>query len=224
VRISRLVRPLSVLSPAAESAPPLVVNGCIALPAAGLDIRPLDADQDPAGDAIWLTRDAHCPPLSGIEVHQGRITERALGEDLWSTVFSVDRDSFSAMAADQERLPEVERTYWTAQSEDLVTGRWLQSLGTSERPVALYFPPDLGCPQFAPGVRIHGLVFIDVDCTGSVATHSFELYGSLVVNGNLDTGESRLQLNHIQVADDNQCRLRFPVLRSVAVPGSWSDF
>ncbi|MGD8616187.1 MAG: PilX N-terminal domain-containing pilus assembly protein [Gammaproteobacteria bacterium] len=224
VGVSEFVRPLSVLSPAGENAPPLVLNGCLVPPAAGLDIRPLNADLDQAGDAIWLSREARCPRLSGIDAHRGNTIERALGEDLWPTVFSVDREAFTAMAAAQEHFPEPDRIYRTARAEDLVAGRWLRSLGTPQRPVALYFPSDLGCPEFAPGVRLYGVVFIEAGCTRPVSTHSFELYGSLVVNGNLSVGGSELRLSHVQVADARQKRLRFPVLRSVAVPGSWSDF
>ena len=54
--------------------------------------------------------------------------------------------------------------------------------------------------------------------------HGFEVFGSLMINGNLNTGLSRIRLNHIQLADANQTRLQFPVLRSVPVPGTWKDF
>jgi hypothetical protein len=33
-----------------------------------------------------------------------------------------------------------------------------------------------------------------------------------------------MQLNNIQVADNRQTRLDFPILRSVQVPGTWKDF
>ena len=51
-----------------------------------------------------------------------------------------------------------------------------------------------------------------------------EVFGTLVINGNLNTGNSKIRLNHIQLADRQQTRLQFPVLRSVPVPGTWKDF
>jgi len=223
-RASQFVLPLSVLSPLGESAPPLVINGCLGPTTATLDIRPLHADLDQAGDALWQNSDLQCPPVAGIDPHRGTVTERALGEDLWPIVFSVDRDTFTAMAEAQATLPAQERTYRIVQNGDLVAGRWAQSTGTPEHPVALYFPAEAGCPGFAPGVQIYGVVFIDADCNEPIASQTFELHGSLMINGNLNTSGALLRLNHIQVADARQTRLRFPVLRSIAVPGSWSDF
>ena len=57
-----------------------------------------------------------------------------------------------------------------------------------------------------------------------IADPGFEVFGTLIVNGNLNTGETKLRLNHIQLADRQQTRLQFPVLRSVPVPGTWKDF
>jgi len=52
-RISQYVRLLSVMTPLAESLPPLVVNGCpTGLPQA-IDIRPQDADTEQAGNSVW---------------------------------------------------------------------------------------------------------------------------------------------------------------------------
>ena len=223
-RASQFVRPLSVLSPLGESAPPLVINGCLEPIPATLDVRPLNADLDQAGDSVWLNSDLQCPPMAGIDLHRGTVTERSFGEDLWSTIFSVDRNTFTAMAEAQATLPAQERTYRVAQGEDLVAGRWAQSTGTAEHPVALYFPAEAGCAGFAPGVQIYGVVFIDADCNQPIASQTFELHGSLMINGNLNAAGALLRLNHIQVADARQTRLRFPVLRSITVPGSWSDF
>ena len=223
-RASQFVRPLSVLSPLGESAPPLVINGCLSPTTAALDVRPLNADLDQAGDAVWLNSDLHCPPMSGIDLHGGNITERELAEDLWSLLFSIDRNTFFAMAAEQADLPAHERTYWVAEDENLIAGRWMQSAGTPQRPVALYFSAETGCPEFAPAVLVYGVVFIDADCSDPVATQTFELYGSLMINGNLNAAGALLRLSHIQVADDRQTRLHFPVVRSIAVPGSWRDF
>jgi hypothetical protein len=45
-----------------------------------------------------------------------------------------------------------------------------------------------------------------------------------MINGNFNATGALLRLNHIQVTDPRQTRLQFPILRSVAVPGSWRDF
>jgi hypothetical protein len=223
-RSSRFVRPLSVLSPEGEVAPPLVLNGCPGPAGARLEIHPLNADLAEAGDAVWLNADRPCPPPPAIDAHGGGMRARPLGSDLWPLLFSIDRETFAAMASDQAELPDHERTYWQAQAANLIAGRWLQSAGTPEQPAVVYFPAETGCPEFAPGVRIYGVVFIDADCPHPVSTHSFELYGSLMINGDLNTGGTRLRLYHIQVSGAGESRLQFPALRSVEVPGSWSDF
>jgi len=222
VRSRQLVRPLSLLSPLGESAPPLVVKGCITATPASLEVRPLNAYLDHAGDAVWLDSDSRCQPGPGIVTHRGVISDRPLGEDLWSSMLSIDRDRFSALAVQQEALPENQRTYWIAAPDDLAAGRWLRSAGTPQRPVAIYFPAEIGCPRFGPGVQIHGLAFIDADCR--ISAQGLEIYGTLMINGNLDARGARLRLNHIQVADSDQEHLRFPVLRNIPVPGSWRDF
>ena len=222
VRTRQLVRPLSLLSPLGEAAPPLVVNGCLTATPTSLEVRPLNADLDPAADAVWLNSDRRCQPVPGIDTHRGPIADRPLSVDLWSVMLSIDRDRFTALATQQATLPEQQRTYRVAAPEDLAAGRWLQSAGNPQQPVALYFPAETGCPEFGPGVQIHGLVFIDADCR--VSTQNFELYGTLMINGALDTRGAKLQLNHVQVADKDRIRLRFPILRSVPVPGTWRDF
>jgi hypothetical protein len=223
-RVSQWVRPLSLLSPLGEAAPPLVLNGCADPPSAALEIRPRNWNLDEVGDAVWLNDALPCPPPVGIDTHGGAIAARTLGPDLWSTMLSVDRETFTAMAAAQDDLPVHERSYRVVEPRDLRAGRWTRSVGSATRPVALYFPASTGCPEFAPGVRIYGLVFVDGDCTTSLAPRGFELYGSLMINGNCNAAGTRTELNHIQVADATQTGLRFPVLRSVPVPGSWRDF
>jgi hypothetical protein len=107
---------------------------------------------------------------------------------------------------------------------DLVNGRWTQSLGRPDRPVVLYFPPQVGCPEFSPGVRIYGIVFIDSSCKSPIARMRLDIFGSLIINGDFNAGSAGLQLNHIQAADKRRTLLDFPVLRSLKIPGSWRDF
>jgi len=224
MRISQSVRPLSVLTPLAESAPPLILNGCLTYTPITFDIRPLHADSDQAGDSVWLNEDRPCSTLHLIDTHNGLIQARKMEDDLWPLVFSVDREEFIALATEQSTRADSDRNYWLAQDSDLNSGRWHRSLGAADRPVALVFPAETGCPEFSAGVRLYGVVFIDTDCPEPIAAYGFEVFGTLIINGNLNTGDSKLRLNHIQHADAQQTRLRFPVLRSVRVPGSWKDF
>lgn len=221
---SQEVRLLTVLAPAAESPPPLILNGCITQASIGSDIRPLDSDTDVAGVAVWLASTQPCPAFTAIDLHQGNSRTQSLLQSLWSAVFTVSIEEFTAMAQAEQVLPAGERRFRVATPADFFDGRWTQSLGSPTRPIVLYFPEEIGCPEFSPGVRIFGIVFINASCPDPIADVRLEIFGSLVVNGDLNAGSADLQLNHIQVADNSLTLLNFPVLRSVKVPGSWRDF
>ncbi|MGB5298557.1 MAG: hypothetical protein WBM52_20070 [Thiogranum sp.] len=222
--ISRYVRPMSVLTPLVESAPPLILNGCLTSIPINFDIRPLNADSDQAGDSVWLGGGRPCPTLHLIDTHKGPIQAKITGDDLWPLIFSVSREEFHSLATEQNELADSDRNYWLAQDGDLNSGRWNRSLGSADRPVALYFSAAIGCPEFSDGVRLYGVVFVDTDCPEPIADYGFEVFGTLIINGDLNTGDTKLRLNHIQLADTQQTRLQFPVLRSVPVPGTWKDF
>jgi len=95
--ISQQVRLLSVLTPAAESAPPLVVNGCLLPMPPGLEIRPLKADTDQAGEAAWFNSATPCPALESIDRHNGALAGKNMPDDLWRLIFSVSREEFLAL-------------------------------------------------------------------------------------------------------------------------------
>lgn len=217
-------RRLSILTPLAETAPPLVLAGCISGEASGSHIRPWHADTDNAGAAVWLSDSDACTLATTIDLHGGDLLDANLHRDLWSDLFSIDRESFTTLAAAEKSQAHSLRTYYQALPTDLVAGRWARSLGSPSRHVALYFPAALGCPEFAPGVRIFGIVFIDSGCFSQITQQRLEIHGSLVINGGLDTTAGQLHLNHISLADSRYTQLHFPILRSVPVPGSWSDF
>jgi len=218
------VRPLSVLTPWIEFAPPLVINGCPTGVPGNVHIRPLNTDSDQAGEAIWLNEDASCPAVHSIDIHGGSVTQKPMVENLWPLIFSVSLEAFDSLALDERDLPANKRRYWVAQASDLYSDRWGMSLGTTKEPVVLYFPSELGCPEFTGGVRIYGVIFIDTDCPDPVNRQNFEIFGTLIVNGSLNITDADIQFNHIQVEDSRKSRLHFPILRSVRVPGSWKDF
>jgi hypothetical protein len=222
-RIRQSVRLLTVLSPLAETAPPLVVNGCLTATAA-LDIRPLHSDRADAGDAIWQFHRGRCRFPVRVDRHGGGNVDKTLDGDLWSTFFSVDRDAYARLAIADRSLAPAQRRYWLADPAPGGAPRWDLSLGSAGRPVVLVFPAAVGCPRFTAGVRIFGMVFIDAACDTPPATSTLEIIGSLVVNGAVNTARARVQLSHIQVADPTRRRLALPVLRAVRIPGSWRDF
>jgi hypothetical protein len=222
-RVSQSVRLLSVLSPRAELAPPLIVNGCLA-PASNGDIRPVDSDRDTAGDAVWHFGGTPCLATPLMDLHGGRLVDEPPVEDFWDSLFSVSREDYGRLAADDLGLAAAQRRYWLADSPGDGTPVWRQSLGSTENPVVLVFPAVSGCPRFAAGVHIVGVVFVDAPCPEPMGDAGLEIIGSLVVNGDLNPGATRLRLQHIQVADPGQTRLALPVLRVVRIPGSWRDF
>jgi hypothetical protein len=221
---SQFALPLSVLTHQGQSAPPLILSGCLNGTALNLHVRPLKADSDLAGDAAWFNEAVPCPAVESLDLHGGRLTVKDMPDDLWSLMFSLSRDEFVSLAEEHHSLPERERIYWVARDDDLRSGHWSRSLGEPDQPVALYLPDELACPPFSAGVRIYGVVFIDSNCPDPIADHNVEVFGSLIVNGNMNVGTAQLKLNHIQIADSEQSTLRFPILRSVWVPGSWRDF
>jgi hypothetical protein len=222
-RVSEQVRLLTVLSPLAESAPPLVINGCLS-GGADISIRPINSDSDTAGDALWRYTALPCPALAAIDLHAGRSVVKSRDDTLWTTFFSVSRDEYARLAAAELNLPSPRRRYWQLDPAALVGGKWAHSLGNKDRPVVLYFPAATGCPRFAAGVRIFGVVFIDAACPEALADSRLEVIGTLVINGNANSGHARVELQHIQNADRLQTRLSFPAIRVVRIPGSWKDF
>lgn len=221
---SQTVRLISALTPAAESPPPLMLNGCLLPTLRPPDIRPRFSDTEQAEDAVWIFESKPCGATATPDTHEGAIRNRPLIEPLWSVIFSIDREEFSAMSTAEQSQPQEQRRYLTATPDQLSDGQWVFSLGTIDRPVIVYFPAETGCPQFADGVTIVGVVFIDSDCRGTIADGLLQISGTLAVNGDLNTGTADVRLNHTQVIDENKYFLDFSPLYSVRVPGSWRDF
>lgn len=146
--------------------------------------------------------------------------DAAAEADLWGQLFSLSREAYAELAAGELALPPTRRRHWLA---SLRAGEiWRRSLGSAAQPVVLVFAD--GCPRFAAGVRIVGMVYIAGDCRAPPATLTLEVIGTLAVDGALHTGDARVRLSHIQQLDPRAERLRLPVLRTVAIPGSWRDF
>ncbi|GEM_PF-2242395 len=223
--VSQFIRLLSVLTPRAETLPPLIIRGCLTGTPRSLDIRPQHADSDQAGEAMWSGLVTRCPLPATVDLHDGSLRGLDMSGGLWPQIFSVSREDFLQLASQEQALPEPQRRYRVAPEAGPGTRQlWRADLGSAERPVVLYFPPAAGCPLFAPGVTIYGIVYIETSCPAPIAGEDISITGALVLDGRLDVSGAALQLNHIQLADSSRQQLDFPVLRSVAVPGTWKDF
>ncbi len=226
VQMEQYVRPLSLLSPEGEQAPPLVIDDCIPDLSGVTDIYPRNADGPDADAAVWSLLPAACHGKTGLDLHGGSIESgRFASGDLWDTLFSISRTEFQALAAAERGSDTAQRRYWWVTAADLGGPRWSHSLGTPDRPVALVFPAAVGCIPLAAGTRIYGILFYDGDCRDPGAGDiQGQVYGTLAVNGVLGRYSGHLRLAHISEAPDPRPALVFPTLRAPRLPGTWTDF
>ena len=183
VRISQGIRQLSILSPMAERAPPLILGGCPSSFPLTMHIYPRYADSDRAGNAVWLMNHPPCPGLGVADLHGGAVASHEVSGALRDALFTLDREAYAALAEQDRALPPDQRQYWLVQPSDLDRGRWSRSVGTLNRQVLLYFSADAGCPVFADGVQIYGVVFIESPCDSPLAENRLEINGTLIICG-----------------------------------------
>jgi hypothetical protein len=107
---------------------------------------------------------------------------------------------------------------------DLQNGQWTYALGTSQHPVVLVFPANLGCPAITAGTIIVGIVFYESDCTLSNHPLHGEIYGTMAINGSLGVYSENLKLAHISQASQPEVGLKFPILKIPRLMGTWRDF
>lgn len=229
VQVSQFQRPLGVLSPAGEAAPPLVVDGCAQLRAA-IELLPWQTDRGAAGTALASSGAADCTQLGQANVQAGQVRAQAFPADgMWDYLFAVGREEFRALAAADRQRPAPQRNYWWARATDLRAGQWRTSLGSVEQPVILLIPRELGCIAFGGGARIIGLVFIEAPCGQGPAWGPLRLYGSLALAGETPRFAAGSQLSHISHATATPALSRPwyiepPPLDVIRVAGSWRDF
>ena len=225
VRMEQWVRPLGILSPAGERAPPLLSAGCPAA-ASGAAIYPRGADGPQPAAAVWSFAGDPCRAAPWPDLHGGTVRRRKMPRDgLWPMLFSVDREAFQALADADAGRPWRQRRYLWAGPGDLAGGAWTRSLGSSERPVALVFPAGLGCPPLAAGVRITGVVFYGGDCSGTETPGAgARITGTLAFAGRPGRPADTATLLHVSEAAGPRPALPFPTLRAPRLPGSWADF
>jgi hypothetical protein len=229
-RVSQFLRPSGVLTDAGETAPPLLVDGCADVSAAGA-IYP-GADTSEAGLAVATSAEVACIVGTPGALHGGTLAGEAFAEGaLWEHLFSVSREEFQSLAEEQAApgLPATERDYWWATAADLVAGEWRLDLGGPERPIVLVIPAELGCPRFTGGVRIIGLVLIEAECLGAPVWGDTHIYGTLAVAGsvdfaNLGPGSRLLHISHAPGVPPAPARIEPPRLDVLTLAGSWRDF
>lgn len=225
--ISQITRPLGILSPAGEKAPPLVLDGCIVAVTGFPDLYP----EIPAGNipvpAIWSSRQAPCQPHANLDLHQGTVThQRFRSGELWKFLFSVDRVEYRKLVNDEitQNINTKQRRYWLVSASDLQSKQWTTSLGSSQQPVVLVFPASLGCPAITAGTTIYGIVFYHADCASTNHPIKGNIVGTLAISGSLSIYSEHLDLAHISRASNQQHGLEFPILKIPRLAGTWQDF
>lgn len=227
LEISQLTRPLSILSPAGEEAPPLVLDGCILAVTGFPDLYPALQHGNQPVTGIWSSRKTPCPRPAGLDLHLGTVTQqRFKAGELWNFLFSVDRAEYAQLVHDEimTNPATARRRYWLVSAADLQGGQWSRSLGSPAHPVVLVFPASLGCPGMSRGTTVHGVVFYHADCTASQLPIAGNITGTLAISGSLGNYPQQLDLAHISRTSPQRRRLEFPILKIPRLPGTWRDF
>jgi hypothetical protein len=227
LEIKQTVRPLSILSPAGEQAPPLVLDGCVLSTSGNPDLYPDKQSSLQQVSAIWSSMKQPCHNLNNIDLHNGMLnSQRFKSGNIWDLLFSVSRAEFTKLVTTEIslQLNKQQRHYWQVNKSDIQNGRWTQSLGTSQQPVIIVFPASLGCPSITAGTAIYGIVFYESDCTANNHPLQGEIYGTMAINGSLGVYSEQLKLAHISQASQPEVGLKFPILKIPRLMGTWRDF
>ena len=224
--LSQFTRPIGILSPAGEQAPPLVLNGCILAVTGAPDLYPEILTNNLPSAAIWSSQQPSCHPPSSIDLHQGTVRYQYVKPgELWNFLFSVDQTEYARLVNDEitQHISVAKRHYWRATQSDLQAGYWTRSIGSPRQPVVLVFPDSTGCPGIHHTTSIYGIVFYQADCTNTTHLIEGSITGTLAINGSLGRYTERLDLAHIS-RQSNQQRLEFPILKVPRLAGTWRDF
>ena len=221
-RVRFSARLYSVLSATGERAPPLLIDGCIPPGGPAVDVFPQAED----AEAVVLSGGDRCVPADRFRLHGGRVHTLAFpGGSLWPRIFGVTRAQFRKLAEMEaaSSLPLHERRHLWVRTSDLSGGRWSLSLGRPEQPVVIVFPESTGCVALAEGTEIHGVLYMEADCTGAPAWGSVRIHGTLAVTGTLPVLGRYSRIAHIRHARGRPDRLFLPTIAVIPVPGSWND-
>jgi hypothetical protein len=142
-------------------------------------------------------------------------------DDLWLEVFDLPRADIKAIAdrevangvADEDRS-----VIWITSDSN-----YHESWGTAEKPVAVVFAPEADCPKLNGNPVFYGIVFVDSPCTDGQGWGGTEIFGTLVINGDLSKFTANTIIHDWGLAGGTAPDL--PKADYVArLPGSWRDF
>ncbi len=227
LEISQITRPLSILSPAGEQAPPLVLDGCILATTGSPDLYPEILRNKLPVAAIWSSRKTPCPLQATLDLHRGTVSnQRFKSGQLWDFLFSIDQAEYTQLVNNEitQNIDTPQRRYWLVSTADLHNKQWTRSLGSPKQPVLLVFPASLGCPAITRGTTVYGIVFYHADCTATTHPVEGNIAGTLAISGSLGIYSEHLDLAHISRASNQHQRLAFPILKTPRLAGTWRDF
>jgi len=209
---------------------PFIINGCLNGVNGNPSIFPEGfeggAGAGPFGVDIATSQNSiesgsACIELGGLGLNGGSLEYNEFSGSAWDRMFSKTRVEIQALA-DAEvaaSVPDAERQYiWVTDS-----GNFNDSWGSPSNPAILIFAPEAACPKMNGGAVIYGIVFIDSGCPGANGWGGLEIYGSVVVNGdmnNLNANPEFYDWSEVDGGGD----LAFPPDSAPKIIGTWSDF
>ena len=125
LEIKQTVRPLSILSPEGEQAPPLVLDGCVLATSGNSDLYPDKQSFVQQVSAIWSSMKQPCHNLKNVDLHNGILnSQRFKAGNLWNLLFSVSRTEFAQLVASElsQKQNIQQRHYWLVNKSDLQNG------------------------------------------------------------------------------------------------------
>lgn len=223
--------------------PPLLLNGCFGHITGTASIHVHDDPEDPERVAVLSSH-----PAVGLPGHDpacldqghldyclesnclpGAIPETSAEsygltsdpDELWYDVFELPREDMKAIAdrelangvADEDRS-----VIWVSDSSP-----YHESWGSPEQPVAVIFAPEADCPKLNGSPVYYGVVFVDSPCTSGQGWGGAEVYGTVVINGDLSKFSANTEIYDWGLAGGTTAEL--PKADYTArVPGTWHDF
>jgi hypothetical protein len=221
-RVGQYVRVRRGLS---RELPPMLLDGCLGVGGGGIQFFPSPHDSV----SLATTRSnssGTCIDASALDLQGGDIVDlHDGGGQLWETLFEISKAEHR-QRSDQERLAldTAERAYYWV--DDSAT-EWPAHFGSAEHPVWVVFSASADCPALPDGLIIHGIVYYETGLSGRCDASGWglvTLYGSLLVEGDLDSLAGGGRYHHYEHAHPGGLAARLRPLRVARIPGTWRDF
>jgi hypothetical protein len=210
--------------------PPMVLDGCLGNSGGGLQFFP--ASQNPVSLATTQANPGGaCIDASTLDLQGGGIEDHHAGAGaLWDTLFDLDKAEHRQRSAREQaavsagELAASERGYYWV---DDVGTQWPGHFGSAEHPVWIVFSATAHCPALPDGLLIHGIVYYETGMPGQCDATTWgqiELYGSLLVEGDLVNLGAGSRFLHYEHARPEGLAANLKPLRVARIPGTWRDF